>query len=311
MVPDLNQLRCFIAVGEELHFGRAAARLFMTQSPLSRQIRLLEESLGVRLFDRNSRAVRLTAAGAALLDDARRLLALAGHAVDTARRIDKGVSGKVRIGFTAVAGYDLVPNLIANAGEALPEIEATLHEMVTVAQVGALQAGIIDLGFMRPITDMGPGLQWRLAVSEPLQLAMPAGHTLAQRAQIGRKDLAGLPFIQYSATEGKYFHDLIGAVLAGTSRPPRVVQQMSQTHSVIALVRAGLGVALVPASARHLHFPHVLFRPIWRDDVRAELHLIWREPTHNPACRVFADFAAAYLERRAELPGHAAVPQDG
>lgn len=299
MIPDLNQLRCFIAVGEELHFGRAAARLFMTQSPLSRQIRMLEESLGVRLFDRNSRVVRLTPAGAALLDDARRLLALAGHAVDVARRIDQGVSGKVRIGFTAVAGYELVPNLIARAGAALPEIEATLHEMVSVAQIAALQTGTIDLGFLRPLADMDPDLQCHPAVSEPLLLAMQTTHALAQRARIAATDLAGEPFIEYSATEGKYFHDLIRAVLAGTGRPPRVVQQMSQTHSVLALVRAGLGVALVPASARHLHFPEVVFRPIWRDDVRAELHLVWRDATPNPACRVFAEFAAGYLGERA------------
>jgi DNA-binding transcriptional LysR family regulator len=301
MIPDLNQLRCFVAVGEELHFGRAATRLFMTQSPLSRQIRMLEESLGVRLFDRNSRVVRLTAAGSALLDDARRLLALAGHAVDVARRIDKGVSGKVRVGFTAVAGYELVPNLIARAMEELPEIEVTLHEMVTVAQIEALQAGTIDLGFLRPLPDVDPELQWRPAVSEPLLLAMHATHALAARERIAAEDLAGQTFIQYSATEGKYFHDLIGSVLAGAGRPPRVVQQMSQTHSVLALVRAGLGLALVPASARHLHFPGVVLRPIWRDDVRAELQLVWRDANRNPACRVFADFAAMHLASAEEL----------
>lgn len=295
MIPDLNQLRCFIAVGEELHFGRAATRLFMTQSPLSRQIRMLEESLGVRLFDRNSRVVRLTVAGTALLDDARRLLALAGHAVDVARRIDRGASGKVRIGFTAVAGYDLVPKLIARAGEALPEIEVTLHEMVSVAQIDALRTGTIDIGFLRLLGDMEPDLRCRPAVSEPLLLAVQATHALAARERIAGANLAGQPFIQYSATEGKYFHDLIGSVLAGTGRPPRVVQQMSQTHSVLALVRAGLGVALVPASAQHLHFPDVVFRPIWRDDVRAEVHLVWRDANHNPACPVFAEFAAAYL----------------
>ena len=177
----LKELRLLLAVARSGSILKAASEIGVTQPALSKAIGELEATLGVRLFDRNSRVVRLTAAGSALLDDARRLLALAGHAVDVARRIDKGVSGNVRVGFTAVAGYELVPNLIARAVAALPEIEVTLHEMVSVAQIDALQAGTIDLGFLRPLADMDPELQWRPAVSEPLLLALHATHELAAR----------------------------------------------------------------------------------------------------------------------------------
>lgn len=294
MIPDLNQLRCFVAVGDELHFGRAAARLFMTQPPLSRQIRLLEEALGFRLFERNSRVVRLTTAGAAFLLEARRLLEMASAAVETAREIDAGRSGRVRIGFTAVAGYRLLPELIARARAELPAIETTLHEMVSVAQLDALRSGAIDVALMRAQGDVGADLSCRDAASEPLLLALHVNHPLTARDRIEPGDLGGERFIGYTAVEGKYFHDLIGAVLAGAAAP-RVIHAMSQTHSVMALVRANLGVALVPASARDLCFPEVVFRPIWRDDVRAQLHLVWRESSPNPACRMFAAFAQAYL----------------
>src|SRR4051812_25157597 len=147
---DLAQLRCFVAVAEELHFGRAAARLHMTQPPLSRQIQLLEHAVGVQLLERTSRSVRLTAAGATLQGDAVRILRLAQEAAQTAARAGHGEAGRVVIGYTAVSGYLLIPKLLAAAGRSLPGIDIVLEEMVSSEQLRALDAQRIDLGFLRP-----------------------------------------------------------------------------------------------------------------------------------------------------------------
>jgi DNA-binding transcriptional LysR family regulator len=147
---ELSQLRCFVAAAEELHFGRAAQRLNMTQSPLSRQIQLLERILDVTLLERTSRTVSLTPAGRVFLIEARRIVRLAESASLSARRVAKGDAGKVAIGFTAVSGYTLVPQIVAQARASLPNIELELREMVSTDQTDALLTGLIDIGFVRP-----------------------------------------------------------------------------------------------------------------------------------------------------------------
>ncbi|HVF93825.1 MAG TPA: LysR family transcriptional regulator, partial [Sphingomonas sp.] len=171
---ELSQLRCFVAAAEELHFGRAAQRLNMTQSPLSRQIQLLERILDVTLLERTSRNVALTPAGRVFLIEARRIVRLAESAQLSARRVAKGDAGKVAIGFTAVSGYNLVPQIVAQARAALPNIDLELREMVTTDQVDALLTGLIDIGFVRPPLarqefDTAPMLH------ESLVVALPAG----------------------------------------------------------------------------------------------------------------------------------------
>src|SRR5687767_12183403 len=148
---ELSQLRCFAAVAEELHFGRAAARLFMTQPPLSRQIQLLEQSLGVQLLERSSRSVRLTAAGKVFYQDSSALLALAGQAVETAGRTASGGAGRVVLGYTGVAGYALIPDLVTALQRRFPAVDIVLREMVSSDQQQALAAHGIDLAFMRPL----------------------------------------------------------------------------------------------------------------------------------------------------------------
>ena len=158
---EISQLRCFVAVAEELHFGRAAERLNMTQPPLSRQIRLLEHQVGTPLFERTNRVVRLTAAGKAFFPEAGRILRLTEEAAVTARRVAQGDRGSIAIGFTATFGYGVLPDLVRGLHDRSPNISLTLKEMVTSAQLEALAMGQLDVGLMRPHPPRGrPGTCW-------------------------------------------------------------------------------------------------------------------------------------------------------
>jgi len=299
---DLAQLRCFVAVADELHFGRAAARLHMTQPPLSRQVQLLEHAVGTQLLERTSRSVRLTAAGAAFCRDAASILRQADRAADTARRTAQGQSGRVVVGYTAVAGYVLIPSLLAAAERAFPGVEIVLQEMVSSAQLQALEQGEIDLGFVRPLHAVA-GVRHHRISREPMMLALPARHALARQPRVRMQDLAGEPLVMYSQGEGKYFHDKIVALFKTSSTPPRYVHHIAQTHTILALVRAGIGLAIVPASGQHLRLENVVFRPLWRSDVLADIDLCWREDGRNPASEVIRAFAAGGWEPPPGPPG--------
>ncbi len=295
---DLFQLRCFLAVADELHFGRAAERLHMTQPPLSRQIQLLEHAVGARLLERTSRSVRLTVAGQGLYQDAQQLLRLAERAADTARRTEKGQMGRVIVGYTAVTGYALMPELVASASKALPDIEIVLQEMVTSGQLQALQDRRIDIGFVRPVSGPVP-LNYRQVASEPMRLAIPSRHPLARKRTIRLEDMHGVPLVMFSRTEGRYFHDMIVNLFAATGVQPRFIHDIAQTHTIMALVRKGLGLAIVPDSVRHLHLNSVAIRPLWRDDAVAQTYLTWRPDENNPALPPVRDFFVRELDRAA------------
>lgn len=288
---ELHHLRCFVAVAEELHFGRAAQRLHMTQPPLSRQIQLLEHSLGAELFARSSRSVRLTAAGAAFLPDARRLLRLSEAAAQHARRIAGGQAGRLRIGFTAASAYHFLPDLITALRARLPDVDLVLQEMVSGAQVEALLSGQIDAGLLRP-----PVAQAELAAMqvdvEPLLAALPARHPLARRTSLELADLEGQDFVMYAPGESRYFHDLLVMLFTAANVRPRFVQQLGQIHSMLALVRAGLGVALVPAAAAALRYHDVRLRPILlRQPAPVELFLVWPRAQGGPLLAALIELA--------------------
>lgn len=297
MILDFNQLRCFVAVAEELHFGRAAARLFMTQPPLSRQIHLLEHALGVTLFERTSRSVRLTTAGHVFLTDAMRLLSLAEQAATSARRASKGETGRVTIGFVPGAGVDLVPKLVAAAQQALPSIDVVLKEMVSVAQHEALAANTIDLGFVRPLAARNT-LESQTVWREPLLVALPADHPLAAHNHIKLDDMHGAPFVMWTPTGGKYFHGLVSGLFSASGVIPNYIQHLDLSHTILAMVRAGLGVSIVPTSSALTRFDNVVFRPLWRDDVFSETNMTWRSDLRNPAVETFRRFASAHFTER-------------
>ena len=198
---DFSQLRCFATVAEELHFGRAAARLNMTQPPLSRQIQVLERVLDVQLLDRTSRSVRLTAAGRSFLPEAQRILRLAETATHVTRQVAAGRAGVLKLGFTAASAYDFLPRLVIAARAELPEVALSLREMVTKDQVEELLAGRIDAALVRPPVTH-PDLASVRALAEPMLVAVPADNPLAERAALSLADLDREAFITYAAERG-------------------------------------------------------------------------------------------------------------
>jgi DNA-binding transcriptional LysR family regulator len=291
---ELSQLRCFVAVAEELHFGRAAKRLNLTQPPLSRQIQLLEHALEVRLFERTSRSVVLTRAGAGFLPEARRLLRLAEAAALSAKRTARGDAGSVTIGFTAVSGYDFLPRLIAHFRKTAPDIDLVLREMVSADQLEALTAGRIDIGLIRPPFSRVE-LHSRCVVREPLLLAAPTGHWLAKVREVTLADLDREPLVTYSPYEARYFYDLLATIFTEAGVAPQYVQHISQIHSILGLVKAGLGLALVPQAAINLRFRGVVLRPIDIGSRVAELHLAWRRSNTNPSLDVLLEEVPALI----------------
>lgn len=278
----LDQARSFIAVAEELHFGRAAERLNMTQPPLSRQIQKLEKVLGVDLLERSNRRVALSAAGQAFLGEARKLVVAADRAPQTARNIAAGRAGVLRVGFTAASGYSLLGPLLAQISEALPDVDVELLELVTGEQVVALRDGDLDLGLARPPFDT-EAFRSHLLFSENLVLAAPTGHPLDElRRPIDDADLKDQPLIMHSPTSARYFYDL--AVRHVPITHGNVVHTVSQILTMVALVAAGRGVALVPESAQMLGIDGVSYLPLAgvASDV-VELHAIWRRDSPNPA----------------------------
>ncbi len=279
---DLKQLRCFVAVGEELHFGRAAKHLHMTQPPLSRQIQMLEQELKTELLSRSSRSVRLTPAGRFFLPEARRILALTENAAGATQRIAKGESGLIRMGFTATSSYSFLPRLLAQFHATHQGVGVALNEMVTRQQMEALHANRIDFGLVRPPIDRR-GLGVACVAREPLLLAVSSHHRFATGPAPSMQDLADEPFITFSPVDGKYFYELIEGMFRTAGISAKYVQHVSQVHSIIALVSAGIGISLVPETARKLHFEGAVLREMAGPPVFAQLFLVWRTENDNPA----------------------------
>lgn len=284
---EISQLRCFVAVAEELHFSRAAERLNMTQPPLSRQIRLLEHQVGVQLLERTSRSVRLTAAGKAFFPDAARIIRLAEEAAATARRNAKGEKGALSIGFTASFGYQLLPKIVRRMRECAPDISLTLKELVTGAQLEALHSGALDIGLGRP-HHQDADLETVALAKEALYLAIPRQDAAAWPVEPELSCLQGKAFLMYSPYEARYFHDLLSSCFARADVLPQVVEYVAQIHTMLALVQSGIGVALIPASASSLHFDDIVLRKMHTEPAApVEMAYCYRKNNHNPALETF------------------------
>lgn len=281
---DLGHARSFVAVAEELHFGRAAARLNLTQSPLSRQIQMLERTLGVDLLERSTRAVRLTPAGRTFLAEAYRVLAAVESAERLTRRSARGESGLVRLGFTAASAYRALPRLVAHLRAHLPEIALVLEEMVSGEQIHALEGNRIDLALLRPSPALADdGIDAVPLTRERLILAVPRDHPLASGKAPTLRDLDGEPFVTWSPRGGRYFIDLLDGLFEAGGVRPQVVQRVNQVHAMVALVDAGLGVALVPEGVRSIRMAHVVLRSIRLPaTAQPELLLASRRDNQNP-----------------------------
>ncbi|MCP2072342.1 UNVERIFIED_ORG: DNA-binding transcriptional LysR family regulator [Pseudomonas lini] len=280
---ELAQLRCFTTVATELNFRRAAERLNMTQPPLSRQIQLLEHHLGVELFTRSTRSVALTAAGRAFFIEAQNLLEQAQQAAVAAKRFAQGDIGSVTISFVGSAVYEFLPKVIAEARLKQPQVKIVLAEMNTYQQHEALRARRIDLGIVRsPLLETGYATE--CLVREPFVLAVPAGHPLANAKTVGVQDLDGQPFLMYSHSAYPPFNELLTGMLRSARVAPQFVQWLGSSLTILALVNAGMGLALVPRCATSVVFKQVVFREIdLGEGVQSELHLVWRQDNDNPA----------------------------
>lgn len=283
---SLEQVRGFVVVAEEGNFRRAAERLQMTQPPLSRQVQKLERDIGVLLLDRTQRQVELTPAGVVFLAEARRLLALAEAAPSTARLVAAGRTGTVRIGFTATAGFGFLGRFLNQISRSLPEVALVLTEQVSAAQFEELSSGRLDLAFARPPFDRAE-FDARLVHREPLVLAVPEGHRLAAEHPIKIGELEGERLLVYAPGPARYFAELMTRTLAGVSYD--AADRLTQVHTMLALVAAGRGLALVPETASHLRPEGVHYRPL--ADVRepVELYAVWRRRPANPALRRVID----------------------
>ncbi|NUT71437.1 LysR substrate-binding domain-containing protein [Pseudarthrobacter sp. C4D7] len=277
-----DQLAGFIAVAEELHFGRAAERLNMTQPPLSRQIQKLEKIVGAELLERDNRKVELTSAGRTFLDEARRLMALAERAPATARRIASGRSGVLRIGFTAASGFSILGPVLDELSRIIPDVDIELQELVTGEQLAGLLTGELDLGLARPPFDLST-FDSRLLHRESMMLAVPDGHPLTLLGRpVAADDLRDEPLIMHSPTQARYFYDLV--VRMFPVRHANVVHTVSQILTMVSLVAANRGLAFIPESATILGIHGVRFLPLEGGSHQpVELHALWNRRITNPA----------------------------
>jgi DNA-binding transcriptional LysR family regulator len=283
---ELRKLRYFVALAEELHFGRAARRLHITQPPLSMAILALEEELKVRLFDRSPRRVTLTHAGHTFVEHARTLLARAGDAIEMTRAAERGEVGRLTVGFMSASIYTLLPQVLRDFAASFPAVRLELRELSIPEQLNALRKSDIDVGFVRtPVDDVE--LDWVPLFSEPLIVALPRGHPLTKLRRVPVKKLANEPFVMFQQAPGLVLHNLVLGFCLTLGFTPKVAQEASQSHAVAGLVSGGIGVALVPASTESTRLRGVVYRPLLEKSPPVWTALAWRRGDESPVIAAF------------------------
>jgi DNA-binding transcriptional LysR family regulator len=294
-LPELWQLRYFLAVAEQLHFGRAAAALHISQPPLSRAIRALEQRLGVVLFARSRRRVELTPEGTRLLGEARRMLGQLERTVQEVRGMARGEEGRLRIGFVSLADYGVLPGLLKAFKSARPGIALALREMLSPEQAAALAAGELDFGLLLPPVSDAEPLEHLVVQRERFVVALPSSHRLAAgKGKLAVSALAGEPFVMVPRDIAPGLYDIVTGLAAGAGISFNVAQEAIQMQTVVSLVSSGLGVALVPGCIANLGRRGVVYREITDRHPRLDLWLAWPRGGLGTAAR---DFLA--LARRA------------
>ncbi|MDO8905915.1 LysR family transcriptional regulator [Hydrogenophaga sp.] len=293
---ELRQWRQFVALAEELHFGRAAARLHMTQPPLTQAIAGLEVALGVRLFERTRRSVQITPAGAALLPEVREMLARAQALPELARAAAAGELGRLRLAFVSTVGFDLLPRWVRAFRGHWPQIALELIEATGDVQLDLLARGEVDAGFLLHSPGfVAAGLTQTRIASEPLVVALPESHALAMSERPPLKSLLTEPLVIFPRRILPSLYDTVFALYNAAGRVPQVAQEAIQMQTIVNLVSAGLGVAWVPQSVRQFQRPGIVYRPVgWpkgRVVPACETSLVWRPDVVSPALNHFLHFA--------------------
>ncbi|MHA7846919.1 LysR family transcriptional regulator [Serratia sp. D1N4] len=273
---ELRHLRYFVAVAEELHFGRAAERLRMSQPPLSQQIQALEEMVGARLLARNNRNVGLTQAGEMFLKEAYQVLDQVNRAAERAARLERGEIGELTIGFTSSAPFISVVSRSLRAFRQLsPNVHIKMREINTKQQLEPLLNGALDLGVMRN-TRLPDALQHQLLLREPLLAVVPNGHPLTHVApgKLRFTDLAQEPFVFFSREVGTALYDEILALLANAGVAPYITQEVGEAMTIIGLVAAGLGISILPTSFGRVKIDGVTYLPLAEPEAMTEVWLV-------------------------------------
>jgi DNA-binding transcriptional LysR family regulator len=283
---ELRHLRYFAVLAEELHFGRAARRLSISQPPLSVAIRQLEESVGARLFERNSKEVRLTPAGAALLASTRLLLRQAEEAALQARDVAQGSAGRLRIGFVGAMLYRGLPQALTRFQTQHPAVRITLAELNSGEQIAELLQDRLDLGFVHT-SRMPAELRHALLMSEPFVACLPVGHRLARRRSVAIASLRNEPFVLFSRNASPDYHERILGICAGAGFNPEVRHEVRHWLSVVSLVGQGMGVALVPSALRRTALRGAVFRPLEEEVARSDTFCVWRDGPENAVVQGF------------------------
>lgn len=297
---ELRHLRYFVAVAEELSFTRAAERLHIGQPPLSHQIQALEAEVGAQLLERSKRWVRLTEAGKHFLEDARRVLELSQQAVQTARRVQRGEAGELRVGYTY--STPLTPLFAATINryrERYPGVTLTLHEVTSRHQLDALTARELDLGLIRqPEIPIPATLQVDLLREDRLILALPAAHALAKRAAVAIADLEGLPFVMFPKDAGTGIYSQIFRLCRAAGFQPTIAMEAKEASTMIGLVAAGCGIAILPPSFGIIAMTGVKYCELADPAARTALMLARRRDENSPLA---AAFVAVALEVAAKV----------
>ena len=297
---ELRHLRYFVAVAEELHFGRAAARLRISQPPLSQQIQILEQQIGARLLARTNRSVNLTAAGQQFLTDARQILGQVEAAAARAERLHHGETGELRIGFTSSAPFiKSVSDSLSTFRKRYPDVHIQMREINTRQQIAPLNDGELELGLMRN-TRLPETLAWKLVLREPLLAMVHRDHPLAACESISLHALAHEPFVFFDPHVGTGLYDDILGLLHRFNISPYITQEVGEAMTIIGLVSAGLGVSILPASFQRVRLSDVVWLPLQEPEARSEMWLVW--PKHR-------ELSGAALRISALLTQAASVPE--
>jgi DNA-binding transcriptional LysR family regulator len=289
----LRTLASFVVLAEELHFTRAARRLNVAQPALTKHVQQLEAEIGVTLFVRDRRSVRLTANGELLVDRAKAVLDGSRNFEETAAAIRAGAGGRLRVGFTPTAPYLALPAVVRLLRRNHPEIECILRESSSADQLHALEAGALDVGILRPPAAPRSGLVCRPFSEERFVAVLPPDHRLSRRKEVALADLAADPFILVARRTVPGVYDQIVAACHAAGFSPRVSQDATQPHTVVALVASGMGVSVLPESTAQLRVPDVAYRPLAGAPLRSILATAYLATNRSRAVRAFLAAAAS------------------
>jgi DNA-binding transcriptional LysR family regulator len=292
---ELRQIRSFLSIAETLHFGRTAELIHISQPALSLQIRGLEEEIGVQLFERNRRKTTLTAAGIAFRGDAAAALSQLDQAIRKSRLAANGKLGLLRIGFISTAGNEIVPKIVREFSDSNPEVEFSLRSIPTAPQVQMLESGMLDFGFLRLPIGEHPALELLTVHREPFVVVVPSSHKLAKRKKVRLREISGENFVMYQRDYAPGFHDLILGMLRDAGIVPHISQVAAEIATLISLVDAQMGIAVLPASAVRHSVASVVACDIAGDVPWSEIALVCDRQVHGPVVDNFRSFALKEL----------------